>query len=154
MFLDPLDHVEEFIESEYFKELPDCIRSEAVSLLHFYFTSIKTDQIDSITSDLQEKILLGPMLSIKTDSKVLNSIPLLIKTYYHFLAQTGRNPGASVWEAEIEQLEKKFLSRIRQDGTVKGETFKKNYTDVGRNDPCPCGSGLKFKKCCMGLIDR
>lgn len=23
-------------------------------------------------------------------------------------------------------------------------------TDVGRNAPCPCGSGLKFKKCCLG----
>jgi hypothetical protein len=23
------------------------------------------------------------------------------------------------------------------------------YADVGRNDPCPCGSGRKFKKCCM-----
>jgi hypothetical protein len=23
-----------------------------------------------------------------------------------------------------------------------------NATDVGRNDPCPCGSGRKFKKCC------
>ena len=22
--------------------------------------------------------------------------------------------------------------------------------DVGRNDPCPCGSGSKFKKCCLG----
>jgi len=22
---------------------------------------------------------------------------------------------------------------------------------VGRNDPCPCGSGKKFKKCCMNL---
>jgi SWIM/SEC-C metal-binding protein len=21
---------------------------------------------------------------------------------------------------------------------------------VGRNDPCPCGSGLKHKKCCLG----
>ncbi len=21
---------------------------------------------------------------------------------------------------------------------------------VGRNDPCPCGSGTKFKKCCLG----
>jgi hypothetical protein len=21
---------------------------------------------------------------------------------------------------------------------------------VGRNDPCPCGSGQKFKKCCYG----
>jgi hypothetical protein len=22
--------------------------------------------------------------------------------------------------------------------------------DVGRNDPCPCGSGKKYKKCCLG----
>ncbi|MED3732402.1 SEC-C metal-binding domain-containing protein, partial [Geobacillus stearothermophilus] len=20
---------------------------------------------------------------------------------------------------------------------------------IGRNDPCPCGSGKKYKKCCM-----
>jgi len=24
---------------------------------------------------------------------------------------------------------------------------------VGRNDPCPCGSGKKFKKCCLGRIE-
>jgi methionyl aminopeptidase len=23
-------------------------------------------------------------------------------------------------------------------------------TKIGRNDPCPCGSGLKYKKCCLG----
>jgi hypothetical protein len=23
------------------------------------------------------------------------------------------------------------------------------FRDVGRNDPCPCGSGKKFKKCCL-----
>ena len=22
--------------------------------------------------------------------------------------------------------------------------------ETGRNDPCPCGSGRKFKKCCLG----
>jgi len=27
----------------------------------------------------------------------------------------------------------------------KSDTYK-----VGRNDPCPCGSGLKYKKCCYG----
>jgi len=33
---------------------------------------------------------------------------------------------------------------------IKGMN-KKTYTDkVGRNDPCPCGSGLKYKKCCLG----
>jgi len=25
---------------------------------------------------------------------------------------------------------------------------------IGRNDPCPCGSGLKFKKCCLGIRTR
>lgn len=24
----------------------------------------------------------------------------------------------------------------------------KNGSSIGRNDPCPCGSGLKYKKCC------
>jgi len=23
-------------------------------------------------------------------------------------------------------------------------------TQISRNDPCPCGSGLKYKKCCLG----
>lgn len=26
-------------------------------------------------------------------------------------------------------------------------------SDIGRNDPCPCGSGKKYKKCCMLLYD-
>ena len=32
--------------------------------------------------------------------------------------------------------------KIKQDPIIKEET-------VGRNDPCPCGSGKKYKKCCM-----
>ncbi len=28
--------------------------------------------------------------------------------------------------------------------------MKYKYTKVGRNDPCPCGSGKKYKKCCLG----
>ena len=28
------------------------------------------------------------------------------------------------------------------------ETFKREQPKVGRNDPCPCGSGKKYKHCC------
>lgn len=28
--------------------------------------------------------------------------------------------------------------------------LKNREMKIGRNDPCPCGSGLKYKKCCMG----
>lgn len=31
---------------------------------------------------------------------------------------------------------------------VKPETVRREEPKVGRNDPCPCGSGKKFKKCC------
>ncbi len=30
----------------------------------------------------------------------------------------------------------------------RGVTFKRDQPKVGRNDPCPCGSGKKYKKCC------
>jgi methionyl aminopeptidase len=32
----------------------------------------------------------------------------------------------------------------------KGVLLKRKGAKVKRNDPCPCGSGLKYKKCCMG----
>ena len=28
------------------------------------------------------------------------------------------------------------------------KTVVRNSPKIGRNDPCPCGSGLKYKKCC------
>jgi len=33
-------------------------------------------------------------------------------------------------------------------GHSKETTFKRDEAKVGRNDPCPCGSGKKYKKCC------
>ena len=34
------------------------------------------------------------------------------------------------------------------DGTLSPTTVKRQGKKVGRNDPCPCGSGKKYKKCC------
>jgi len=35
------------------------------------------------------------------------------------------------------------------EGDVKPEPIKNRGPRVGRNDPCPCGSGRKYKQCCM-----
>ena len=36
-----------------------------------------------------------------------------------------------------------------EDGELVGETpIVREEPKVGRNDPCPCGSGKKYKKCC------
>ena len=35
------------------------------------------------------------------------------------------------------------------DGHVHGqEPYRREAAKIGRNDPCPCGSGKKYKKCC------
>lgn len=31
---------------------------------------------------------------------------------------------------------------------TQGQTVRRESPKVGRNDPCPCGSGKKYKKCC------
>ena len=38
---------------------------------------------------------------------------------------------------------------LAQEEEAPAETVVNPLRDVGRNDPCPCGSGKKFKKCCL-----
>ena len=45
----------------------------------------------------------------------------------------------------IESGEMKLDAPAQQTAPA---TFHKTEPKVGRNDPCPCGSGKKFKKCC------
>ena len=41
------------------------------------------------------------------------------------------------------------------DGSEKGRTVRKSAKDkVGPNDPCPCGSGKKYKKCCGNVANE
>jgi preprotein translocase subunit SecA len=60
-------------------------------------------------------------------------------------------------ELKIERKQAFFLSRgespqARGGGETengKGLTVRRDGKKVGRNDPCPCGSGKKYKKCCL-----
>ena len=37
------------------------------------------------------------------------------------------------------------------DGRIVRNNYVNEMKNVGRNDPCPCGSGKKYKKCCLLL---
>ncbi|OGL41082.1 MAG: preprotein translocase subunit SecA [Candidatus Schekmanbacteria bacterium GWA2_38_11] len=55
-----------------------------------------------------------------------------------------------VYERSKEKL--KDISMNRGEGEEeKKKTVKREGGKVGRNDPCPCGSGKKYKKCCGAL---
>ncbi len=52
---------------------------------------------------------------------------------------------------EIEKEREKELANAQVGGSIESnnnKTVKNDEEKIGRNDPCPCGSGKKYKKCC------
>jgi preprotein translocase subunit SecA len=49
---------------------------------------------------------------------------------------------------EIRQKQKQDYVLSRGEDTPANQTIKRDSENIGRNDPCPCGSGKKYKKCC------
>ena len=53
--------------------------------------------------------------------------------------------GLPQWEKIFDEEQLKALTKEAKNMHTIVRTEKK----VGRNDPCPCGSGKKYKHCCM-----
>ena len=54
-----------------------------------------------------------------------------------------------------DDIEKQFRDHLLQENKElieknnKVETYKRPTPKIQRNEPCPCGSGKKYKKCCL-----
>jgi len=51
-------------------------------------------------------------------------------------------------EQKIEREEVVKVTGTNRDDSVKKGPVKRDSAKIGRNDPCPCGSGKKYKMCC------
>jgi preprotein translocase subunit SecA len=65
-----------------------------------------------------------------------------------------------VVEDEFDNTDESTISMEEVMGKMSGgvpfgswaEPFRRERPKIGRNEPCPCGSGKKFKKCCESRI--
>lgn len=53
--------------------------------------------------------------------------------------------GLEAWKEIFDEEKLKELYKEQK----KSQTVVREGAKVGRNDPCPCGSGRKYKQCCM-----
>jgi preprotein translocase subunit SecA len=64
----------------------------------------------------------------------------IVYTIFHISIQVNQQPN--------QQQPLKELVTSSASGSVQtGGAADPKYAGVGRNDPCPCGSGKKYKKC-------
>ncbi len=66
-----------------------------------------------------------------------------VRHLFHIVPQT---------KIERKEVAKPVTENLGGDGTTQKKPVVKK-DKVGRNDPCPCGSGKKFKNCCLGKED-
>ena len=96
--------------------------------------------IDGISESLKEDIVLE---EIEADSQISLKIDFE-KLYFNMLSVEAEwlytLPG---WEGILSAEQRKEIEKSYK----KTKTVVKEKT-VGRNEPCPCGSGKKYKKCC------
>jgi preprotein translocase subunit SecA len=67
----------------------------------------------------------------------------LFRTKFEVQVVNMKDEDFETIDTDLTKAAEKFVPPTENDGTpvTKGEK-------VGRNDACPCGSGLKYKKCC------
>ena len=96
--------------------------------------------LDGLSDSLVEPLNLE---NIEEDSKLDLNIDLE-KLYFNMLdAKADYLYNLPQWDAIFSiEKRKEIHNSWRDSKTVVNEN------KVGRNDPCPCGSGKKYKKCC------
>jgi hypothetical protein len=94
--------------------------------------------------DIREA-LLGPVARLALPEKLRPEVPELCGALLTTLETQGRLSGGCGLGAYAGALRDAYL----QAASGKPKPITRPGSKIGRNDPCPCGSGKKYKKCCM-----
>jgi curved DNA-binding protein CbpA len=130
------------------------IHDVLVDLTHFLLTEDK-----EINDRLQMEIYIVFNLSdVRPAIKILkNEYPECYNLNQAFYRDTLNEKKADFLMDKYTAIFKKLRPSIDPDienfasdfmAAEVVKTFKREAPKVGRNDPCPCGSGKKYKKCC------
>ncbi|NLX75910.1 MAG: SEC-C domain-containing protein [Clostridiaceae bacterium] len=112
------------------KELADGFSMDPVTFMGF---------LDGINTSLSEELDLE---QLNEDSAITLTIDYE-KLYYNMLKAKAD------WLYTLPQWDKLLSGEKRREIRLKLHADSRITVEkIGRNDPCPCGSGKKYKKCC------
>jgi preprotein translocase subunit SecA len=97
--------------------------------------------LDGINTSLTEELGLEDL----EEDSAIDAVIDLKKLYFNMLdAKADWLFKLPAWDEILTAEEKKA---IKKEFMLSKTVIKE--AKIGRNDPCPCGSGKKYKKCCL-----
>jgi hypothetical protein len=150
-------YLDDYLSSEHMLFLDAGVKEHAEGILRAFFLAAGTLGVRSL-EELRivtvESVLLRDMGLLHLPLAVRRGVPDALEGFFGYLQESGRWPAAGAWRVCVEALADRYRTALREHGDgkggVRGETFRKASAEVGRNDPCFCGSGRKYKKSCGG----
>lgn len=101
--------------------------------------------LDALTSQFSSKAF--PLIEdFLTQNKFGRAFDMDEMFYSFYKAMEMDHPSLSMWHASVMEREEQFEKEI-SPFLVK-DFMREEFGKIGRNDPCVCGSGKKYKKCC------
>lgn len=110
--------------------------------------SIRQVTPDAIEEEDIRAGLLDGLRSLAIPDPVQDQVPQLVGDFLADLQRRGRLADGESHQHLVQALKEGYLRGQR--GEV--ESIDRVASKIGRNDPCPCGSGRKYKKCCLDLL--
>jgi hypothetical protein len=102
--------------------------------------------------------LLGSVLPGRLEGREpwVEDVPDLVEAFLAFIAEEESLPTAWEWRSAVEESRPAFEAALADPsrprmGAVAYKPDRRPAAKIGRNDPCFCGSGKKYKHCCLRL---
>jgi uncharacterized protein len=107
------------------------------------FGRLKADLPDMCQSCPWRIHCRGGCTKDRSNGRQRENSPHLCKAYKMFFAHA---------DSHLQRLADEWMEERREGGRnrPKGEGYSRGQRRPGRNEPCPCGSGKKYKRCCGG----
>jgi uncharacterized protein YecA (UPF0149 family) len=140
-------HAEKLVKKGFHEIFCDLFR---LLLRNFELSNEEELEILAIECYLLDKrdSLLPQMRRLKTEFPELYA---LHDSFFNEVLRT-RNPEKMLFQRskKLHKLNRKYgiLADEDEEEPPEQQPIRREQPKVGRNDPCPCGSGKKYKRCC------
>lgn len=121
-------------------QMPEEIQYRLYEAYRISFIQRAQVQMEDILNDLPEGNLeISYMLALcQMAGGSYTQAQDTVRKVQEAYAAAAKDPSLAALSEMIKEQEQKSL----------GATYRRGIPKIGRNDPCPCGSGKKYKKCC------
>ncbi len=139
--------VSDFCQSDRCAALPADLREHAPRLLIAFLQGACEKRDIDLAEIASGDLAFGiEQLALRRPAPptVLERFPELGAAFFDVMELQGRIGGAESLGLHL---------RAQRARLAPPQPVKRPAAKVNRNDPCPCGSGLKYKKCCRRLLE-